>query len=694
MRRFIDLKEAQFTRAKADGDLVVPMAFSSEEPVERWWGIEILDHSDGSVRLDRLNNGAPVLYNHNPNDLRGTHEPGSVKLGKDRVLRGDVRITSATQAGRDTIGLVEGRVLTKASIGYRVLKVVEQTTKRDGSKIQRELDGQAFERMLDQLENGAGLPRYDGRDFRRELDKTFGPLAERADDDEPIYRVMDWQPFENSFVTIPADDSVGLGRGVDHPAARAAQPARTGQRGSAMETPEEKAAREAAEAQEKAKREREAQEKAEREARENLERRSALDLEQSRVRAIENLAKINNIADNIRDAWIRQGYDLLQVSNDLLKIFEERGKLNPRPASRLGLTAEETQRFSLLRAIQACADNNWSKAGFELECSKAAAQKLGKVVDEKRFYVPFEVQQRSVQLPQERLLEMAVRAALGKRDLTVATAGAGGFLVQTDNVGFIEMLRNRMLAFRIGVRRLSGLQGSVTIPRQSAAATAVWLANEASTATESQQTFVQVAMSPKTVAGYTEISRQLLLQSNPGAEGIVTDDLAQIIAVAGDLAVFEGSGAGGQPTGLSQTAGIGSVTGTSLAAGGVIEFQTDVASGNVVPMSPAYVTTPAVAGLLMVRPELPSTGVTRLWKGNIFDGSLFDLPAQTTNQVTAASMVFGDWQEIVVGEWGVLEVEVNPYANFQAGIIGVRAMYSMDVGVRRPFAFSRATSIT
>jgi hypothetical protein len=48
----------------------------------------------------------------------------------------------------------------------------------------------------------------------------------------------------------------------------------------------------------------------------------------------------------------------------------------------------------------------------------------------------------------------------------------------------------------------------------------------------------------------------------------------------------------------------------------------------------------------------------------------------------------------VVGEWGVLEVSVNPFANFQAGIIGVRAIYSMDVGVRRPFAFSRATTIT
>jgi len=166
------------------------------------------------------------------------------------------------------------------------------------------------------------------------------------------------------------------------------------------------------------------------------------------------------------------------------------------------------------------------------------------------------------------------------------------------------------------------------------------------------------------------------------------------VGIAADLGVLEGTGSGGQPTGISGTAGIGSVSGTSLAAAGAIEFQTDIASANVTPLRPGYVTTPAVAGLLMVRPELPSTGTTRLWTGNIWDGAIFGLPAMTSNQLTAATMIFGDWQEVVVGEWGVLEVEVNPYANFQAGIVGVRALYSMDVGVRRPFAFSRATTIT
>jgi len=111
-------------------------------------------------------------------------------------------------------------------------------------------------------------------------------------------------------------------------------------------------------------------------------------------------------------------------------------------------------------------------------------------------------------------------------------------------------------------------------------------------------------------------------------------------------------------------------------------------------MRPGYVTTAAAAGLLMARPELPSTGTTRLWQGNVWDGSLFGIPAMSSQQVTALSMIFGAWEHAVLAEWGVLEIEVNPYANFQAGIRGIRAMYSVDVGIRYAAAFSRATSIT
>jgi hypothetical protein len=83
-----------------------------------------------------------------------------------------------------------------------------------------------------------------------------------------------------------------------------------------------------------------------------------------------------------------------------------------------------------------------------------------------------------------------------------------------------------------------------------------------------------------------------------------------------------------------------------------------------------------------------------LWNGNVWNGSMMGYPAMSTNQVAASTMYFGAWENCVVGEWGVLEVDTNPYANFGAGIIGVRAMYSVDVGIRRPAAFTIIGSIS
>ena len=407
----------------------------------------------------------------------------------------------------------------------------------------------------------------------------------------------------------------------------------------------------------------------------------ALELESGRRRGIANLCKANGIDDNIRDHWLGSGLSIEAISDDLLTIMQQRGEKNPQSSAALGLGAGETKRYSLMSAIRAVADKNWTNAGFELECSREIAKKLNTVTDPNKFYVPFEVQSR----------QMPVRPQ--RRDLTVGTAAAGGFLVGTENMSFIEVLRNRSVAYRMGARRLAGLVGNVTVPRQTAAATAYWLSTEATAITESQQTFGQMSLTPKTVGAYTEISRQLMLQSSPDAESIVTADLGKVAGLALDIGVLRGAGTSGEPTGIVNTAGIGSVSGTSMAYAGILEFQTDVATANVMPTNGGYVTTPAVAALLMQRVKFASTA-SPLWEGSVFDGAMQGYPAMSSNQMTAASMLYGDWDQVVVAEWGVLQVEVNPYANFQAGIIGVRAMVSVDVGLRYAAAFSLATSIT
>lgn len=616
LRRILENAQIEIRQDKDLRTLSFPA--SSEEPVERWYGTEVLSHEPAAVRLARAKKGAmPLLFNHDTDDPRGMVDAARIENGRLMI---DAHLFDTPRA-QELEAMIDGG-LRNVSIMYRSY-VIEENTKNE------------------------------------------------------TYTVTDWEPFEVSIVTIPADPTVGIGRnyGEEFEArmVRASQPADAAEE---IPMPEKAPATAADNAGTKPSTQPAA------EVRAAEPRPNGVELEKARQRAIENLCKANKLDEKYREMWISQGTPIEDVSEDILRILEERGKTNPQPASRLGMTDREVGRFSLIRAIRAITDKDWKHAGFELECSRSVAAKLGVAPDPHKFYVPFEVMERPTE-----------GRGQAQRDLTVGTAGAGGFLVSTENMGFIEMLRARSVAFRMGARRLSGLQGSVTVPRQSAAATGYWLSTEATQITESQQTFVQMALAPKNVGAYTEISRQLLLQSSPGAEGIVTDDLAQVVALSADLAVLEGSGASGQPTGISNTAGIGSVTGTSLAYAGILEFQTDVASSNVTPLRGGYVTTPAVAALLMARARFTNTD-TPLWAGNIWDGQVSGFPSMSSNQLTAASMIFGDWQEVVVGEWGVLEIEVNPYANFQAGIVGVRAIYSMDVGVRRPFAFSRSTSIT
>jgi HK97 family phage major capsid protein len=417
-------------------------------------------------------------------------------------------------------------------------------------------------------------------------------------------------------------------------------------------------------------------------------KRSGEEYEKQRISAIEKLCRINKIDDAVRSHWVGTGQSIDEVADDLLKIAEQR-QVNAKPVTDLGLSPREVRQFSLFRAVQAAADKNWTQAGFELECTREISKRLQKMADPNTFFVPYDLMARTVDVPRA----MLTRQYASTRDLTAASAGAGGYLVDTVNVGFIDILRNRSVAYRMGARRLSGLQGNVTIPRQSGSATAVWLANEGSTITESAQTFQQVALSPKSVGAYTEISRQLLLQSSPGAEGLVTADLAAVTALAVDTGVISGSGGSGQPQGIIGTSGVGSVTGTSLGYAGVLDLQDDVATANVMPAAGGYVTTSAVAKLLMQRVKFAGTA-TPLWDGNLWDANMAGFQAMSSIQIPSANLLFGDWSQVIVAEWGVLQVDVNPFANFQAGVVGIRAITSIDVALRYGAAFSLATSIT
>lgn len=586
------------------------LAFASELPYERWWGVEILDCTAPAIRMNRLTSGANLLVDHDMRDVVGVVE--SVSIDADRVARATVRFGRSARAEEVWRDVVDG-IRRNVSVGYMIHKA---------------------------------------------------QLVETNENVE-TYRVTDWEPFEVSLVSVPADPSVGVGRSLETVTVAVTV--------TSSEDEEQDPAADAAEGGDDDAVEPSAT-SAEMGDRTHQPSKTMTDIV---VTERNHAAEISKLASSIAGAQehalrsIQAGHTVEQFQAELLRHMANK----PMPTPDVGLTPKEAQRYSITRAIRAMVDRDWGAAGFERECHKAILKRAG-LGDAPNggFYVPYEVQQR---------------------DLTAGTGSQGGFLVATDNLAssFVDLLRNRTLVGQLGATMLSGLVGNVTIPRQTSANSATWLANEASTITETNAAFGQIAMTPKHVGAYQEISRQLLMQSAPSVDMLVMNDLARVIAIAIDLAALEGSGASGQPTGISQTAGIGSVTGTSLAYAGVLEFQSDVAGGNALADNCAYVTTPAVAALLAARQRFASTD-TPLWEGNLLDGRVSGFRAMSTLQVTAASMIFGDFSQVIIGDWGQLEIAMNPFANFQAAITGIRAIQTVDVGVRYAAAFSRATSIT
>ncbi|KQP39673.1 hypothetical protein ASF44_08045 [Pseudorhodoferax sp. Leaf274] len=495
--------------------------------------------------------------------------------------------------------------------------------------------------------------------------------TEVRDSGVDTYTATDWEPLEVSLVSVPADASVGVGRSAQLPVPVAAVPLSVPSKESRV-TPDTTTAAPAAAPAPVAAPAIAAAPAAPAITSDDVRQHVAN--ERARVRELgaigETFARFGGVA--LARTAVEKGETVEQLRAHIMNAMTAS---QAAPVTMLDMEPKQAKRFSVFKAIRALTDKSWKGAEFELECHTEILKRTGlQEAVHGGFYLPMDIQ---------------------KRDLTVAAPTGGGNLVATnlDAANFIDLLRARSRLVALGATLLPGLVGNVAVPKQTGAATAYWLVNEAAPITESQQTVGQLPLSPKTLGAYTELSRLLMLQSTPAAESMVMADLAKVLSLGIDLAGFEGSGTGGQPTGIANTAGIGSVVGTGLAYPGIIEFQTDLASSNALADGCAYATTPAVAGLLMQRQRFSGTD-TPLWTGTVLDGQVGGYQATTTTQLTAGSMIFGDYSQVVIGEWGMLEIALNPYANFTAAITGIRAIQSVDVGVRQVAAFSRATSIT
>ncbi|HMO45913.1 MAG TPA: phage major capsid protein [Rubrivivax sp.] len=349
------------------------------------------------------------------------------------------------------------------------------------------------------------------------------------------------------------------------------------------------------------------------------------------------------------------------------------GRFNVEP---LTLSPKELAGYSIARALESAANGDWFTAGFEREVNEESHRRAGtQPRDIHSFIVPSQI--------------------LAQRDLTVASPSGGGYLTDSPALGVVDALRPASVVFKAGAQSLTGLRPNATYARQGGTSTVTWQPTESTQAAETASyNLASIAVQARTVGAYVEQSWLSRRMAPDLTEAMVRRDLRLTLATALDIAALDGSGSG-EPLGLLNTVGIGTFTGTSVDYADLLEVQADILAANALTDGGAlsFVTAPAVAQLLAARQGFSAD--RPLWAGPLAAGLLVACPARSSMNVPADTLLCGDFSQLMIAEFGVgIELRVNPFASFQAGIIGYGAFLSMDVAVLQPLAFSVGTGVS
>lgn len=674
MEKTIELSQRLYRRAtvehaervKKDDEeerLVLDLSFSSEEPVDRFldgdFGREVLDHDPSSVRLGRLEDGGPVLIDHENKVLSLVGAVQRVGI-EDRVGRARVEFDPDDEVARKVFNKAKRGILRNVSVGYQIHRFVKE---RD------------------------------------------------ADTNQITFRVTDWEPMEISMVAVPADPTVGPGRKVDPYSVRVIE--------DSLVTEPDDAPPEEPEPLDAERAEPEPTDVVTSTGRTDMSEDVTIDVNQVREETVaaerarvSGIQEIVDLYPQLSDEGARALTDGTTVDEFRRLALKRIHNADPMPAPpKIGLDEKDVRQFSVLRLLRALAFGQQDRgflndAGFELEVCNVARniqQKLG-VERIQGTIIPIEVLHPRMAPASDGNMARAIvekfpelRSIVAhQRLLTAGTATDGAELVAEDLLAgsFIDVLRNASFVVQAGATVLTDLNGNVAIPRKTSGSVAGWLATEGVTqASQSEAQFDQVTMTPRNLAVYGQYSRQLLLQSSLDIENLMRMDMAAGMGTEMDRASLYGSGAAGQPTGLANQTGVNAPA--SFAAANptwaeVVAMETANAVDNALfTGSTSYMLKPDMRGALKTSTKVSAdAGAGFVWDVNSPASPLNGYPAWVTNQVVAGDLFFGYWPDLLIGMWGGLDVIVDPYTDARRGNVGITNHQSADIAVRHPTAFA------
>ena len=459
----------------------------------------------------------------------------------------------------------------------------------------------------------------------------------------PVVRAMSWMPYEASFEPVPADITVGVGRAADP--AKIVVTAPTPKKENRVMEPKEVA--------------------------KLFERAAAHGIAAPQVRELIEAGK--GAAE--LDALIveSQRAEIATLKTRKPEAPPVSGSV-PVIGGSERAEAAVAKRYSLINVVRAAAGMKVD-IGFEREISDEC-RRLG-MGGSKRG--------GTMTVP---------HAVLAKRDFT--KAGTSSYSVATNLLPgeFIELLRTKTVLAPLGVRFLSGLVGDVAIPKMTAGATGYWV-TEGNDITESAPTLGQVTGTPHTAGALVDISRRLLNQSTPDAEMLARDEMVERVARTIQIAVFQGTGADGQPSAITAASGINNPS---------------VTQG-----TPTYLELLGFPGLIMAdnaevdgQQWVMTAEVWQKLAGTFTDGTAkaervldfnsktcLGFPYHVSEDVGANSLFFGYWPTVTVGVWGAgIDINVDTATLSASGGVRLVALQDVDVMVRLGQALAYNSAVT
>lgn len=309
-------------------------------------------------------------------------------------------------------------------------------------------------------------------------------------------------------------------------------------------------------------------------------------------------------------------------------------------------------RFSLVRAIRSALGDTPDE--FTAEVMQRAAERHAKAgLESAGFVVPaFERRDGDVVVV---------------NDLQATAATLGKETVPTETMALLEPLyANQVLS---SFTLLTGLSSNISIPSMTAGA-AGW-ADEIGDAQASGEKFASKGMKPKRLTCYCPISKQLLIQSNSNIEAIIRADIQKAVmdklqsTILGDAA-----GTDNQPAGLFN----GATAIASLSFAALVDVEKAVEDANVI--ATGYIINPTIKAIARVATKAQGQG------GFLFDGGqLLGMPTAVTT--ASSGLLFGDLKEVIVGQWGDIDIVVDPYTRAGKGEILLTINTYWDAILRR-----------